>query len=106
MAREAAANRAISVLSRKADFGNVYGTRRLRWNTTGLYDLPFGRGKMFGSNMSRLADSLIGGWRLAGIFTMQTGPYLAPTFPSGQEDPSGTGSGLNTTAHRLGSGSP
>jgi Carboxypeptidase regulatory-like domain len=91
-------NRSISILSRKADYGKVYGTRRLRWNTTGLYDLPFGRGKLIGSNVSRLTDSLIGGWRLAGIFTMQSGAYTAPTFPSGQEDPSGTGSGLNTTA--------
>jgi len=95
---EGGGNRATSILSRKADYGKVYGTRRLRWNTTGLYDLPFGRGKMIGANVSKLADAAIGGWRLAAIFTTQTGAYITPYFPSGQEDPSGTGSGLTTTA--------
>lgn len=87
--------RATSILDRHADYGNVYGTRRLRWNTTALYDLPFGRGKQFGSSMPRVADMLVGGWRLSSIFTLQTGPYETPYFPSGEGDPSGTGSGLN-----------
>jgi Carboxypeptidase regulatory-like domain len=95
---EGGGNRATSILSRKADYGKVYGTRRLRWNTTGLYDLPFGRGKLIGANVSRAADAAIGGWRLAAIFTTQSGAYITPYFPSGQEDPSGTGSGLTTTA--------
>ena len=77
------------------DFGNAYGTRRLRWNTTALYDLPFGRGKQFGGSMSRAADVVVGGWRLSSILTVQTGPYETPYFPNGQGDPSGTGSGLN-----------
>jgi hypothetical protein len=95
---EGGGNRATSILSRKADYGKVYGTRRLRWNTTGLYDLPFGRGRLIGANVSRLSDAAIGGWRLAAIFTTQTGAYITPYFPGGQEDPSGTGSGLTTTA--------
>lgn len=87
--------RATSILDRHADFGNVYGTRRLRWNTTALYDLPVGRGKALGSSMNRVADQIVGGWRLSSILTVQTGPYETPYFPSGQGDPSGTGSGLN-----------
>ncbi|MDR3726699.1 MAG: TonB-dependent receptor [Terracidiphilus sp.] len=90
--------RATSVLNRHVDFGNVYGTRRLRWNTTVLYDLPFGRGKLMGANLPRVADMLVGGWRLSSILTAQTGPYETPYFPSGQGDPSGTGSGLNGAA--------
>ncbi len=92
---EGGGQRATSVLNRHVDFGNAYGTRRLRWNTTALYDLPFGRGKAFGGSMSRAADAIVGGWRLSSILTMQTGPYETPYFPSGQGDPSGTGSGLN-----------
>jgi hypothetical protein len=87
--------RATSILDRHADFGNVYGTRRLRWETTALYDLPFGRGKQFGSTMPRIADLVVGGWRLTSILTVQTGPYETPYFPNGEGDPSGTGSGLN-----------
>jgi hypothetical protein len=95
---EGGGNRATSILNRHADYGHVYGTRRLRWNTTGLFDLPVGRGRLVGANMSRLADSVAGGWRLSAILTTQTGAYITPYFPSGQEDPSGTGSGLTTTA--------
>lgn len=88
-------SRASSILDRHVDYGPAYGTRKFRWNTTALYDLPFGRGKMIGGGMSRVADLVAGGWRLSAIFTVQTGPYETPYFPSGQGDPSGTGSGLN-----------
>ncbi len=96
-AGESGGARATSVLDRHADFGNVYGTRRNRWNSTMVYDLPVGRGKQFGSNMNRFADLAIGGWRLANVFLWQSGPFESPYFPSGQGDPSGTGSGLNGT---------
>ena len=95
---EGGGERSTSVLDRHVDFGNVYGTRRLRWETTALYDLPFGRGKMIGSSMNRAADLIVGGWRLSSILSVQTGPYETPYFPSGQGDPSGTGSGLTSTA--------
>jgi hypothetical protein len=75
------------------DYGNVYGTRRQRWISTGLYELPVGRGRSFGANMSRAADALVGGWQLSGIFLIQTGPYIEATIPGGDADPSGTGSG-------------
>lgn len=80
---------------RTVDFGNVYGTRRHRWSSTALYDLPVGRGRLIGSQINRVADLLVGGWRVSNIFLLQTGPYLSSYIPSGQADPSGTGSGLN-----------
>jgi hypothetical protein len=41
-----------------------------------VYNLPFGRGKHFLSNLNRAADAAIGGWELTGITTFQTGfPY-------------------------------
>jgi len=63
-------------------------TRRHRWTTTLFYDLPFGRNRAIGKDMNRLADSIVGGWRIAAIALIQTGPYLTPTFSGG--DPSGT----------------
>jgi hypothetical protein len=90
-------SRATSILDRRADFGNVYGTRKLRWNTTVLYDMPFGRGKLFCAGISRAAGLVVGGWRLSSILTVQTGPFESPYFPSGQGDSSGTGSGLTQT---------
>ncbi len=94
-AGEGGGARSTSILDREADFGNVGGTRRLRWNTTLLYDLPVGRGRLFGGGMSKAADLVVGGWRFSSILTLQTGPYLTPYFPNGQGDPSGTGSGSN-----------
>lgn len=95
---EGGGNRSSSVLDRHVDFGNVYGTRRLRWETTAIYQLPFGRGQLFGNGMPRAADFIVGGWQLSGILTVQTGPWETPSFPSGQGDTSGTGSGLTSTA--------
>jgi hypothetical protein len=39
-----------------------------------IFELPFGRGKMF-LNRSTLADEIVGGWKLAGISTLRTGPW-------------------------------
>ena len=30
-----------------------------------VYELPFGRGRMFGGNMPRVLDEAIGGWKMA-----------------------------------------
>jgi len=45
--------------------------------TTGfLWDLPFGRGKEYASNISKAADYVIGGWQINGILTLRSGfPY-------------------------------
>ncbi len=79
----------------RVDFGQVYGTRRNRWLTTMVYQLPIGRSRQFGGGMPRALDLLVGGWQTSNIFLWQSGPFLTPYFPSGQGDPSGTGSGLN-----------
>jgi hypothetical protein len=81
---------------RSVDFGQVYGTRRHRWNTTMVYELPVGRGRRFGGNMGRAADAVVGGWQLSNIFLWQSGPFLSAYFPGGSIDPSGTGSGLSS----------
>jgi len=75
------------------DYGNVTGTRRHRWLTTAIYELPIGRGRRFGSGMSRVANGFVGGWQLSNILLLQTGTYLTAIIPAGLIDPSGTGSG-------------
>src|SRR5271166_4848801 len=79
---------------RQLDYGNVYGTRRQRWINTGVYQLPFGHGRKFAANASRLEDALVGGWQLSSIFLLQTGPFLNAYIPGNDADPSGTGSGI------------
>ena len=87
-----------SILDPKVDYGRVDGTRRLLWNTTGVYALPVGRGRQFGNHMSPVLDALVGGWNASTIFTWESGAFITPYFPSGQGDPSGSGSGLNSDA--------
>jgi hypothetical protein len=47
-----------------------------RFITTGIYELPFGRGKKFGANANKAADLVIGGWQLASTFEWQPGPLV------------------------------
>lgn len=45
-------------------------------------ELPFGKGKAFGSGMSRAADLVVGGWQFQGIVTFQGGFPFTPTIAS------------------------
>jgi Carboxypeptidase regulatory-like domain len=44
------------------------------FTANGIYELPFGHGKMFLNN-GTAADEIVGGWKLAGIATLRTGPW-------------------------------
>ena len=79
------------------DYGNVAYTRRNRFLSTFLYDLPVGHGRSFLSNANPLVDGVLGGWELAGVLLFQTGPFLTVTTASA--DPAG-----NNFANTIGSG--
>jgi hypothetical protein len=58
--------------------GNGYYNRRQAFVFAGTYDLPFGHGKAFGANSSRMVDELIGGFQLSSSFTWDGGlPFTA-----------------------------
>lgn len=42
-------------------------------NTNWVYELPFGRGRRFGSHMNKFAEAAFGGWGLSGIFHWTSG---------------------------------
>jgi Carboxypeptidase regulatory-like domain/TonB dependent receptor len=44
---------------------------RLSFN--GIWELPFGRGRRFGTDTGGVLGALIGGWQFAGIYTYQSG---------------------------------
>jgi hypothetical protein len=71
------------------DYGNVAFSRRERFLSTFLYQLPFGKGGMFLKSASGLVDRLVNGWELGGVLLFQSGPFMAVTVPGA--DPSGTG---------------
>jgi hypothetical protein len=50
----------------------------------GVYELPVGRGKAFGSGMSRVLDEIVGGWAISGLASWRTGlafQTVANAFP-------------------------
>ena len=55
-----------------------------------VYDLPFGHGKQFGSNMNKAENAIVGGWTVSPIMTLHTGFPLA--LYTNASDPTGTGS--------------
>ena len=66
----------------KQDLGNVEGTRRHRMLLTGMYQLPFGRGRSFMSN-GGVKDAFLGGWDLTTVTLLETGPWLTPSISAG-----------------------
>ena len=42
-------------------------------NANWVYELPFGKGRRFGSNLGRFTDAVFGGWGLSGIFHWTSG---------------------------------
>jgi hypothetical protein len=49
---------------------------------SGIYELPFGKGKAFANNQGRLTESLIGGWQLNAIVTLLSGFPITPQVGS------------------------
>lgn len=70
---------------------------RHRFVYSGVYELPFGHGKRFGSNLSRPLQAVFGGWQANSIVTFQSGLPFSLTTPgspsNGRPDLVGT---LNT----------
>ena len=44
-----------------------------RLSISGVYELPFGRGKALASNASGVWQGLVGGWQIQGVYTFQSG---------------------------------
>jgi hypothetical protein len=62
----------------RGDYGDVGGTRKHRWITTMVDELPIGKGRFLLGNAHGVLNGIVGGWRLSTIFLAQTGPYDTP----------------------------
>jgi hypothetical protein len=62
----------------RGDYGNVGGTRKHRWITTLVDELPVGKGRRFLGNANGVVDGILGGWQLSTIFLAETGPFDTP----------------------------
>jgi hypothetical protein len=75
---------------RKAEWAPCYYDETHNLTAYAVYELPFGKGKQFGSNLNKAAEAVIGGWTVSPIVTIHTGFPLA--LYTGASDPTGTGS--------------
>ena len=84
------------------DFRSGRGTgsfsRKNIFNTNVAYELPFGPGKPFGSNLTGVAAKLLGGWQISSIINAYSGFPVNVTMEFDRAR-SGTQPGVNT-GHR------
>lgn len=83
--------------------GNLGGSRRQRFLLTGLFPLPFGKGRYFGAHWGTLPNLIAGGWELSTITMVESGPYATPTVGGRGADQANTGSGF-PRPDRIGNG--
>ncbi len=74
-----------------ANYGNSSQDERHIFSSSFVYNLPFGRGQLFGKNANHVVDLLIGGWQVNDIVQLSTGQPI---------DIQAGGSGKQTVTNR------
>lgn len=59
---------------------------RHRFTFSDVWDLPFGRGRRYGSDMNRGVDAIFGNWQFNNIVVWQSGPVFNVTCDGGRVD--------------------
>ncbi len=77
------------------------------WVTNIVYELPFGQGKSFAGNATRLENALIGGWQVTGTSNWSSGLPWTPSFGEcgSEEDVGVCRPSKGTGSFKLGAGS-
>jgi hypothetical protein len=65
--------------NRRSEYAALEFNQTQRLTMAWIYELPFGKGRPMGSNLSGAGNALIGGWSFQGTFTAHTGFPLTPT---------------------------
>ncbi|SPE27139.1 TonB-dependent receptor plug [Candidatus Sulfotelmatomonas gaucii] len=66
----------------RGDYGLCDADATDLWHAAATYNLPFGRGRQFGSTMNKAADLIVGGWEINGFYTFESGQPLTVTCPT------------------------
>lgn len=96
-----------ALYDRSLGWGNIDYLPHQQWVFAQNYDIPFGRGRKFGSNANRFVDAVLGGWNISGITTYYSGIPFSPTIDN--YGPSPTAGRPNTGPNNrpdLGTGDP
>jgi len=59
-----------------------------RFSANFIYEFPFGKGKMWGSDWNKVINGMFGGWQVSSIFVLQSRAFLTPGWTL--SDPYGT----------------
>jgi hypothetical protein len=65
------------VIGLSIDKGNSDLDVRHRFTFANVWDLPFGRGRRFGSDLPTGLDVVVGGWQFNNVVTIQSGPVYS-----------------------------
>src|SRR5215470_4519367 len=60
-----------------------------RFAMSAIYELPFGKGRMFLSDSNGVVSRIVGGWQIQGVYTYQSGAPLAYNVPRNTNPTSG-----------------
>jgi hypothetical protein len=63
-----------------AERGPVTPDFRHRLSVSYVYELPYGKGKHFGSDASGVTQAVVGGWQVAGVTTVRSGEAFDATL--------------------------
>ncbi|MCX6594218.1 MAG: TonB-dependent receptor [Acidobacteria bacterium] len=76
-----------NIFDLNADKGPSNYDRKFNNVTSFVYDLPFGRGRKFMSNLNRAADLVLGGWQVNSIINLRSGAPLTLSYtPSAAQE--------------------
>ncbi|CAN5665315.1 hypothetical protein BH18ACI5_BH18ACI5_03400 [soil metagenome] len=64
----------------EADFSTSGYDQPLNNTTSVVWEVPFGKGRRFGTNMSGVMDGILGGWRIVAINSMTSGLPVNLTY--------------------------
>lgn len=64
----------------RSEYANNNFTPPKRFVAEGIYALPFGNGRPLLSHLPRVANAVVGGWRLSAVATLQSGQFFTPSF--------------------------
>jgi hypothetical protein len=59
-----------------------------RFSGNFVYQMPFGKGRPYASQMHPVAEAFLGGWEISGIVALENGRYITPLWRGA--DPAGT----------------
>lgn len=87
----------------KGDYGRCVNDAAGAFSTYAIYNLPFGKGKAFGTTVPKAVDEVIGGWQLALNLTMRSGFAISESGAGYQGDGNASGA-LDGNPNGWGSG--